>query len=79
VYRRWELTGYSAVSYPGNPAALAIAVERGLWVPDDVRRSLPSGVRTCTLEEVVAGATAAVLLTLAGLASAAPKRTGRRS
>jgi hypothetical protein len=45
VYRAWELTGYSAVSYPGNPEALALAVERGLWVPDDVRSLLPAIVR----------------------------------
>ena len=45
VYRTWELTGYSAVSYPGNPEALALAVERGLWVPDAVRRSLPAPKR----------------------------------
>jgi hypothetical protein len=41
IYRKWELTGYSAVSYPGNPEALATAVARGLWVPDDVRATLP--------------------------------------
>ncbi len=43
IYRKWEMTGYSAVSYPGNPEALAIAVERGLWVPDDVRSMLGAG------------------------------------
>lgn len=42
IYRQWELTGYSAVSYPGNPDALALAVERGLWVPDEVRALLPA-------------------------------------
>lgn len=45
MFRRWELTGYSAVSYAGNPEALTLAVERGLWVPDDVRRSLPPAKR----------------------------------
>jgi hypothetical protein len=43
VYRRWELTGYSAVAYPGNPEALATAVRRGLWVPDDARRAMSEG------------------------------------
>lgn len=43
VYRTWEMTGVSAVSYPGNPEALALAVERGLWVPDETRRALMAG------------------------------------
>lgn len=42
MFRKWELTGYSAVAYAGNPEALSIAVERGLWVPEDIRRTLPS-------------------------------------
>lgn len=42
VYRKWELTGYSAVSYPGNPEALSVAIARGLWVPDDVRAMVES-------------------------------------
>jgi hypothetical protein len=45
VFRKWDLGGYSAVSYAGNPEALAVAVERGLWVPDEVRRSLPAPKR----------------------------------
>lgn len=40
IFRSWEMTGFSGVSYPGNPEALAIAVQRGLWVPDEVRKSL---------------------------------------
>lgn len=40
IYRKWEMTGVSAVSYPGNPEALALAVERGLWVPEETRRAL---------------------------------------
>jgi hypothetical protein len=47
MFRKWELTGYSAVSYAGNPEALTLAVERGLWVPDDVRQGLPAA-RTMT-------------------------------
>lgn len=47
IYRNWELTGYSAVSYPGNPEALSLAIARGLWVPDEVRaevaRSMAEG------------------------------------
>lgn len=41
VYRALELVEYSAVAMPGNAEALALAVSRGLWVPDDVRASLP--------------------------------------
>lgn len=41
VYRSWELLEYSCVSVPGNAGALALAVSRGLWVPDDVRAALP--------------------------------------
>ena len=37
VFRKWELTGYSAVAYPGNPEALALVIERGLWVPPEAR------------------------------------------
>lgn len=37
IYRKWELTGYSAVAYPGNPEALALCVERGLWIPPEAR------------------------------------------
>lgn len=37
VFRRWELIGYSAVAYPGNPEALALCVERGLWIPAEAR------------------------------------------
>jgi hypothetical protein len=40
IFRGWELTGYSAVSYPGNAEALATAVERGLWVPDVIRDAI---------------------------------------
>jgi hypothetical protein len=40
IYRKWELTGFSAVSYPGNPEALALAVERGLWVPEETMRAI---------------------------------------
>lgn len=40
IYRAWELTGFSAVSYPGNPEALAVAVARGLWVPAETRALL---------------------------------------
>lgn len=40
IYRSWELTGFSAVSYPGNPEALALAVERGLWVPEETRQAI---------------------------------------
>lgn len=42
MYRAWELLEYSAVAIPGNPEALALAVSRGLWVPDRVRSILPS-------------------------------------
>lgn len=45
VFRKWELTGYSAVAYGGNPEALALAVERGLWVPEELRRTLPTATR----------------------------------
>lgn len=37
VYRGVELTEYSAVSVPGNRSALALAVSRGLWVPEALR------------------------------------------
>ena len=45
IYRAWDLTEYSGVTIPGNADALteetgrslAAAVERGLWVPDQVR------------------------------------------
>jgi hypothetical protein len=37
IYRRCELTGYSAVAIPGNAEALAVAVTRGLWVPANTR------------------------------------------
>lgn len=40
IYRSWELTGFSAVSYPGNPEALALAVERGFWVPEETRKAI---------------------------------------
>lgn len=40
IYRSWELTGFSAVSYPGNPEALALAIERGLWVPDETKKMI---------------------------------------
>jgi hypothetical protein len=42
IYRKWELSGLSSVSYPGNPEALAIAVERGLWVCAETRSILDS-------------------------------------
>jgi hypothetical protein len=45
IFRRWELAGYSAVAYPGNPEALAVAVERGLWIPDAARAELPAATR----------------------------------
>lgn len=50
IFRKWELTGYSAVSYPGNPDALTIAVERGLWVPEEVRRSLAAAPKRAMAE-----------------------------
>lgn len=37
VYRRSELAEYSAVDVPGNAEALALAVARGLWVPEAAR------------------------------------------
>lgn len=40
IYRSWELTGFSAVSYPGNPEALAVAIERGLWVSEETRQAI---------------------------------------
>jgi hypothetical protein len=42
VYRALDLIEYSAVAMPGNPEALALAVSRGLWIPDDMRASLPA-------------------------------------
>jgi hypothetical protein len=73
IYRRWEMTGLSCVAYPGNPEALATAVERGLWVPEEVKRSLPqrggamhvpTGLRTYTMDEIITTATAAALTSL---------------
>jgi hypothetical protein len=37
VYRSWTLKEYSAVSLPGNAEALALAVSRGLEVPEILR------------------------------------------
>ncbi len=40
IYRAWELVEYSAVAIPGNTDALALAVSRGFWVPDELRAQL---------------------------------------
>lgn len=48
MYRDWELTEYSGTTVPGNPNALTTeratkllaCVERGLWIPDDVKAQL---------------------------------------
>lgn len=48
MYRNWELTEYSGTTVPGNPNALTTeraakllaCVERGLWIPDDVKADL---------------------------------------
>jgi hypothetical protein len=42
IYRSCDMCEYSAVAVPGNPEALALAVSRGLWVPDVVRSALPA-------------------------------------
>jgi hypothetical protein len=42
IYRSVHLCEYSSVAVGGNPEALALAVSRGLWVPEEVR-SLLSG------------------------------------
>lgn len=39
IYRATELTEYSAVSVPGNAEALTLAVSRGLWLPESLKRS----------------------------------------
>ena len=49
IYRSWKLTEYSAVPVPGNADCLTeevsrglrAAVERGLWIPDQLRAQLP--------------------------------------
>jgi hypothetical protein len=41
MYRSWELLEYSSVAVPGNQEALALAVSRGLWIPDAIRSTLP--------------------------------------
>lgn len=51
IYRSWELTGFSAVSYPGNPEALALAVERGFWVPEETRKAIEEQRAFDTLPE----------------------------
>ncbi len=40
MYRSWELLEYSSVAVPGNQEALALAVSRGLWLPESIRSSL---------------------------------------
>ncbi|MBU6428427.1 MAG: hypothetical protein KGR26_05425 [Cyanobacteria bacterium REEB65] len=40
IYRETELGEYSAVAVPGNASALALAVSRGLWLPDTLKRGL---------------------------------------
>jgi hypothetical protein len=46
IYRKWELTGISAVAAPGNPEAVTIMVERGLWVPEEVRAAATAPITT---------------------------------
>ncbi|WP_422924480.1 hypothetical protein [Singulisphaera sp. PoT] len=41
IYRTLELVEYSAVGIGGNPDALALAVSRGLWLPDERKAVLP--------------------------------------
>ena len=41
VYRSWTLVEYSAVAIPGNPECLTEAVERGFWLPDQLRAMVP--------------------------------------
>lgn len=56
VYRSWELIEYSGTSCPGNPDTLTVgraaslmqAVNRGLWLPDDVRPLIEEKARTMT-------------------------------
>ena len=37
IYRKSELGEYSAVAVPGNREALALAVSRGLWLPEALK------------------------------------------
>jgi hypothetical protein len=37
LFRSVDLCEYSSVAVGGNPEALALAVSRGLWVPDEIR------------------------------------------
>ena len=52
VYRSVELCEYSSVAVGSNPEALALAVSRGLWVPDEVRAGLPSREPEPDLDEL---------------------------
>lgn len=41
IYRKSELCEYSCVAVPGNGQALALAVSRGLWLPEELRATTP--------------------------------------
>jgi hypothetical protein len=44
MFRSVDLCEYSSVAVGGNPEALALAVSRGLWVPDEIRSALPTAL-----------------------------------
>lgn len=59
MYRSWDLAEYSGTSVPGNPHTLAgeravklmDAVQRGLWLPDDIKPIIEAAARTMTDSE----------------------------
>lgn len=56
IYRSWDLAEYSGTTVPGNAECLSgqraslllSAVERGLWLPDDLRPIVEEKARTTT-------------------------------
>ncbi len=68
IYREWDLAEYSGTTVPGNADALVAdravrlleAVQRGLWLPDEVKDLVESRAATATVTEVAAATGQAV-------------------
>lgn len=77
MFRSSDLAEYSAVSVPGNPEALTMAVSRGLMLPDRLRRDL--SLPGVFAEPPITTSTTAPSISLSGLTTEPtyPRLVGR--